>query len=293
MARALADHLPAGQLVVVVNVGDDDDLYGVRVCPDLDTVMYTLAGIEGPHGWGIRDDTFCVMDRLAELGVDTTFRLGDRDLATCLARSAALQDGNTLTDVTRELAANVGVDVPLYPATDAALRTWIQTEGGEWLAFQEYFVIRGHRDPVRKVIFEGTMAAAPPEGVVEAIEAADLIVIAPSNPVLSIWPILAVAGIRRAVEEHDRVVAVSPLFGGKTLRGPAATLLAAQGFPAGNAGVLAAYEGLLSDLVVDEGDRADATLPGDEEIHVANTRIGEPDAGARFGAWLLDRMNAP
>ncbi len=290
MARALAAVLPADRLTVIVNVGDDDDMYGVRVCPDLDTVMYTLAGLQGPEGWGVAGDSFEVMDGLDRLGVDTTFRLGDRDLATCLYRTEALQRGASLTEVTAVLAARLGVDVQLFPATDAELRTWIQTEDGEWIPFQEYFVIRGHRDRVRKVIFEGTMAARPPDGVVAALEEADLIVVAPSNPVLSVWPILAVSGIRRAVERHDHVVAVSPLFGGHTVRGPAATLLEAHGFPAGNAGVLAAYEGLLTDLIVDVGDAADAGLPGTESIHVAATSIADPAAGATFAEWLLDTM---
>ena len=231
------------------------------------------------------------MDGLADLGIDTTFRIGDTDFAINLYRTAALHDGVPLHAVTRHIAATLGVPCHLLPATDDTVRTEVRIASGEWLSFQDYFVIRGHRDPVSKVIFEGTMAAAPPEGVIEAIGAADLVVLAPSNPVLSIWPIVAVAGIRRAVEEHDRVVAVSPLFGGEALRGPAATLLSAQGFPAGNAGVLAAYEGLLTDFVVDEGDRSDVDLPGEERIHVADTRIAEPEAGARFAAWLLETMS--
>lgn len=291
MARALATRLSADALTVVVNVGDDDDIYGVRVCADLDTVSYTLAGIEGPEGWGIAGDRFTAMDHLAHLGVDTTFRLGDRDLATCLLRSELLRKGGTLSEVTREITRRLGVVTTVVPATDADLRTWIQTAEGTWMPFQEYFVVRRHQDEVRKVVYEGTMAAAPAPGVVEAITNADLVVVAPSNPVLSIWPILGVPGIRRAVEEHDRVVAVSPLFSGKALKGPAGTLLLAQGFPPGNKGVLAAYEGLLSHLVVDVADAADAkTLDDETQILVANTRIGDPAAGTVFAQWLLDEM---
>lgn len=292
MARSLASVLPAERLTVVVNVGDDDDIYGVRVCPDLDTVMYTLAGRQGPNGWGIAGDTFATMDQLASLGIDTTFRLGDRDLATCLVRTKALSGGASLSQATADLAVRFGIDVALLPATDADLRTWIQTTDGTWLPFQEYFVVRRHQDPVRKVIFEGTMAASPAAGVVEAIDAADLVVIAPSNPVLSIWPILAVPGIRRAVEAHDNVVAVSPLFGGNALRGPAAALLAVHDFPPGNAGVLAAYEGLLTDFVVDDGDSQDVALAGDERIHVRSTRLDDGAAGERFGEWLLGTVGA-
>jgi LPPG:FO 2-phospho-L-lactate transferase len=289
MARALARILAADQLTVIVNVGDDDDIYGVRVCADLDTVSYTMAGIEGPHGWGIADDTFTVMAHLEGLGVDTTFRLGDRDLATCIHRTAMLRDGSSLSAATATITRRLGIEVSILPATDADLRTWVEIATGEWLPFQEYFVIRGHRDEVRKVRFEGTMAAAPAPGVIEAIAAADVVVVAPSNPVVSIWPILAVPAIRREVEHHDKVVAISPLFGGKALKGPADRLLVSQGLPAGNAGVLAAYEGLLTDLVVDSGDATDieGLAAGQERIHSANTRISDPERGAAFAEWLL------
>lgn len=289
MARGLSRVLPEDSLTVIVNVGDDDDVYGVRVCPDLDTVAYTLAGIQGLQGWGIAEDTFAVMEHMAGLGVDTWFRLGDKDLATCLHRTALLRGGSTLAEATAAIATGLGIAARILPATNADLRTWIETESGEWLPFQHYFVQRGHQDPVRKVVFEGTMAAVAAPGVIEAIAAADLVVVAPSNPVLSIWPILAVTGIRRAVEQHDRVVAISPLFGGKALRGPADRLLASQGFPTGSAGVLAAYEGLLTDLVIDDGDAADAgaLAGGPERIHVADTRIADPAAGQAFASWLL------
>ncbi len=293
MARGLAAAQAAEALTVVVNVGDDDDIYGVRVCPDLDTVCYTLAGIEGPEGWGIAGDTFTVMKHLAGLGADTTFRLGDRDLATCMRRTELLHGGMPLHEVTTVVSRGLGVATSVVPATNASLRTWIETADREWLPFQQYFVHRGHRDAVRKVIFEGTMAAVPAPGIVEALTTAELIVIAPSNPVLSIWPILAVPGIRRAVEEHDRVFAVSPLFAGKALKGPAAALLGSQGFPPGNAGVLAAYEGLVTDLVVDVGDAGDASaLAGDERVHVADTRIADPVRGAAFARWLFDTASA-
>jgi len=275
---------------VVVNVGDDDDMYGVRVCPDLDTVVYTLAGMAGPQGWGIAGDAFTVMDHLTGLGVDTTFRLGDRDLATCLLRTSRLAAGSSLTDVTATLCERLGVATRVLPATDGPLRTWIQTTDHTWLPFQEYFVVRRHQDEIRKVMFEGTMAAIPAPGVVEAIATADLVVIAPSNPVLSVWPTIAVTAIRRAVEAHPVVVGVSPLFGGKPLRGPADRVLTSQGFPPGNEGVLAAYEGLLSDFVVDNADAADASLGGEVRIHVTDTRIGDRDASARFAEWLLDTV---
>jgi LPPG:FO 2-phospho-L-lactate transferase len=292
MAQGLARAVAADRLTVIVNVGDDDDLYGVRVCPDLDTVVYTLAGVAGAHGWGIAEDTFTVMDHLDALGVDTTFRLGDRDLATSMMRTDLLGEGRPLSEVTAVIAERLGVRQRVLPATDGPLRTWIQTLDLTWLPFQEYFVMRGHEDEIRKVMFEGTMAATPGPGVVEAITDADLVVIAPSNPVLSIWPIIAVTAIRRAVEAHDAVVGISPLFGGKPLRGPADRALASQGLPPGNEGVLAAYEGLLTDLVVDTGDASDTALSHEVRIHVADTHVAEPGAATRFAEWLLETVGA-
>ena len=290
MAQGLTGALPVDSLTVIVNVGDDDDLYGLRVCPDLDTVVYTLAGLASPQGWGLADDTSTVMDHLAGLGVDTTFRLGDRDIATCMLRTTLLDAGTPLSEATASITEKLGVPTRVLPATDGTLRTWIQTADLTWIPFQEYFVMRGHEDEIRKIMFEGTMAATPGPGVVDSITAADLVVIAPSNPVLSVWPIIAVTAIRRAVEEHDAVVAISPLFGGKPLRGPADRALASQGLPAGNEGVLAAYEGLLTDLVVDTGDAADVSLSDEVRIHVADTRIGNAASATRFAEWLLDTV---
>ncbi len=263
-------------------------MYGLDVSPDLDTVTYTLAGIEGPQGWGIAADTFTAMDQMAQIGIDTTFRIGDADLATNLTRTAALRSGGTLSEVTARIAAGYGLAPRLLPATDDRLRTVIDTASGERLSFQEYFVLRGHRDPVAAVHYQGAETASPAPGVIEAIEAADLVVIAPSNPPLSIWPILAVPGIREAVA-GARVAAVSPLFGGQALKGPADRVMATLGLPPGNAGVLAAYQGLLDLLVVDRGDAEDAVLSTPEtRVVAADTRIVEPAAAARFAAWLIE-----
>ena len=290
LARGLAQVLPPADLAIVVNVGDDDEIYGLHVSPDLDTVAYTLAGCEGPQGWGRAGDTFSVMEHLAVLGVDTRFRVGDADLATHLFRTAALRCGQSLTALAGRLAAALGVSCRLLPATDDPLRTRVRLPSGEWLPFQEYFVLRGHADPVAEVAFEGGADARPAPGVLEAIAAAALVVIAPSNPPLSIWPILAVPGIREAVAGAPRVIAVSPLFGGKALKGPADRVMASLGLPPGNAGVLAAYDGLLTDLVVARGDEADAAaLHGRKvRLHAADTRIAEPAAAARFARTLLE-----
>ena len=292
MARALSSVVAPDRLTLVVNVGDDDYMYGAYVAADLDTVTYTLAGIEGPHGWGIAGDTFGVMAELERRGDDVSFRLGDRDLATCLRRSEALRAGVPLSTITTTIARSLGVDAHILPATDTELRTTVKIPDGSWLPFQEYFVIRHHEDEVTAVDYMTSGPPAPAPGVTEAVESADLVVIAPSNPPLSIWPILAVPGVRDAVTAAQRVVAVSPLFAGKALKGPADRVLASLGLPAGTAGILEAYHGLISTLVVDTTDAADEALSTPSvEVVAADTRMITAAEGARFGTWLMDTMS--
>lgn len=286
-ARGFAAVLEPEELTVIVNVGDDERVHGVHVSADLDTVLYTLAGVEGPQGWGRADDTFAVMEALDRLGVDTTFRLGDADLATCLARTQALDSGEILSTIGDRMARALGVRHRVLPASDDPLRTRVRVAADEWVPFQEYFVIRGHRDDVEEVEFEGADIAKPAPGVIEAIEGADLVVIAPSNPPLSIWPILSIREIHDAVLAAPRVVAVSPLFGGKALKGPADRVMASLGLPAGTAGVLTAYRALLSDLIIDQGDAAEKIESGEVKIHPMDTRIADPDAAARFATEVL------
>ena len=291
MARGLAA-LDDIDLTVVVNVGDDEVVYGLHVSPDLDTVVYTLAGVEGPEGWGLTADTFTVMKRLSLFGTDTRFRIGDRDLATHLFRTQELLAGATLSDVTARTAAALGVPGTILPATEDTLRTMIKTAGGEWLSFQEYFVMRRHEDEVADLRFEGAAMAAPAPAVITAIEAAEAVIIGPSNPPLSIWPILAIRDIASAIEAADRVMAVSPLIGGRALKGPADRVMASLGLPGGNAGVVAAYGGLLNDLVIHTGDaneRAELGKLG-VKIHVGDTRIADPTAAWSFAEWLVDLL---
>ena len=277
---------------VVVNTGDDDWVYGVFVSPDLDTVVYTLAEQEGPQGWGRADETWGVMDALSRFPIDTTFMLGDSDLALNLFRTMQLRQGRSLSWVTERIARAFEVDMPLLPATDQPLRTRLRTVSGEWLDFQDYFVRRQHRDRIARIRFDGAEQALPAPGVVEAIRNARAVIIAPSNPPLSIWPILAVPGIRPALEEAAQVIAVSPLFGGKALKGPAAEVMADLGLPPGNRGVAAAYPGLLTGLVVDRGDRADLARLGTQGVTAwaTDTRIKEPAAAARLAAWMLELL---
>jgi LPPG:FO 2-phospho-L-lactate transferase len=286
-ARGFAAVLDPADLTVIVNVGDDDRVHGVHVSADVDTVVYTLAGIEGPNGWGRAGDTLTVMGALEGLGADTTFRLGDLDLATCLARTEALAAGEALSAVTARIAAALGARHRVIPATDDRLRTRVRSTGGEWIPFQEYFVLRGHQDSVDEIEFDGSEQAKPAPGVIEAIGDADLVVIAPSNPPLSIWPILAIREIHDAVLAHPRVIAVSPLFGGKALKGPADRVMASLRLPPGTAGVLAAYRALLDDLIVDKGDADEEVDAGSVRIHALDTRIADPARAARFAREVL------
>ena len=291
MARALSSAVASDRLTVVVNVGDDDYMYGAHVAADLDTVTYTLAGIQGPHGWGIADDTFRVMEELTRRGIDTSFRLGDRDLATCLYRTAALTAGRSLSMTTEEITRSLGIEIRVLPATDNLVATMVQVTGGEWVSFQEYFVKRRHADEVVSLEYDGITAAAPAPGVLDAIDTADLVVIAPSNPPLSIWPILDIPGIGEAVAEAEQVVAISPLFSGKALKGPADRVMASLGLAAGTAGILQAYEGLLTVLVVDTADAADVHLATDTtRVVAAPTRMQTVEQGRAFAYWLLEEI---
>jgi len=290
MARALRSILDPGFLTVVVNVGDDTERYGVHVSADPDTVLYTLADEVGPHGWGRADDTFVAMEEFERFGFDTSFRLGDKDLALCLARTTLLEDGIPLSEVTRMLSTGMGVDdLTLIPATDDVLRTWVETRDEGWIDFQEYFVTRKHADDITAIAYHGAAEAQPSPGVVDAIAECDTLVIAPSNPPLSIWPILAIDGIRDAVVTHERVVAVSPLFGGVPLKGPADRVMHGLGLPPGNAGVLEAYRGLIDTLWVDDADHADLGLGADFRVSVlaTDTRLTPDDSGTRLARVVL------
>lgn len=255
MAHGLSLALAPEELTVIVNTGDDFDHYGLRVCPDLDTVLYTLGGLANEAtGWGVAGDTSAALDMLRRYGEDTWFWLGDRDLATSLLRTARLRAGEPLSVVTRALAKALGIGATLLPMSDTPVATIIQTPDGE-LAFQDYFVRRRHQDVVTGVRFAGIEGAQPLPEALAAIAQADAIIICPSNPLLSVEPILRVGGLRAAVAASEApVVAVSPIIGGQALKGPADRILEAQGFAVSPVGVARWYGALLDGLVMDQTD---------------------------------------
>ncbi len=253
---------PAG-VTVIGNVGDDVEVLGLHVSPDLDSILYALAGVaDEERGWGRADETWVASAEAARLGGESWFSLGDRDLGLHLVRTQALARGEALSAVTARLAGAFGIEATLLPATDDRLRTWLDTPAGSF-PFQEWFVARRHRDEVDLVRFEGEDTATPAPGVVEAIEQADLIVVCPSNPFISIWPILAVGEIRAALERRRApCIAVSPLVGGRAIKGPADRMLQRLAGGTDPGRVATCYPGVVDALVFDESE-ADAA-PGVE-----------------------------
>ena len=301
LAQGLALAVSPGDLAVVVNTADDFALYGLRICPDLDTVLYTLAGVADPvQGWGIAGDTFQALGAIARYGRDPWFRLGDQDFATHIVRTERLGAGATLTEVTAELAGALGVASRVLPMTDEPVATLVDTPAGR-LGFQDYFVARRQADDVLGVVFAGVEAARLPAAVEEGIAAAELIVVCPSNPIVSVGPILAVPGLRRAILDGPApVVAVSPIVGGKALKGPADRMLATLGHEVSAVGVAALYaeDGLIDGFVIDEQDAALAPRIEALGMRVLATRtvMGGADDRRRladevlaFGRGLGDR----
>ena len=257
MAHGFQQVLPPGDLTVIVNVADDTELFGLHISPDLDTVLYTLAGIANPEmGWGVAGDTWTALAMLGRYGEPTWFRIGDADLATHVRRTHLLRDGASLTDATADMAAALGVPSRLLPATDHRLRTILDTDAGE-LDFQEYFVGRRQEPEVRAARFDGIETAWPTRAALDAIAQAELVVIAPSNPIVSIGPVLALPGVREALAATDAPkVAVSPIIAGRALKGPADRMLASLGHEVTALGVARLYAGQVDTFVLDETDAA-------------------------------------
>jgi len=248
------------RLWIVGNTGDDTEMHGLHISPDLDTVAYTLAGLANPeHGWGLEGDTFHCLEALRKLGVDAWFQLGDRDFATHLYRTVRLREGASLTQVTAELALAQGLRMLLLPMTDQRVRTLVKTRRGV-LDFQTYFVRRRARDTVLGVTFDGARKARPAAGLLQAIRQAAGIIVCPSNPIISIGPILAVPGIREALRKSTApVAAISPIVGGRALKGPAARMMKSLGMRVSALGVAEVYRDFLDVFVLDAVDARQAS----------------------------------
>ncbi len=277
LAAGLQAVLAPGNLSVVVNTADDFEVWGLRVCPDLDTVMYTLAGLANSEtGWGIKNDSFAALDMISAYGEDAWFRLGDRDLATHILRTQSLRAGTRLTEVTAGLAAALGVRAALLPMCDEPVATALKTRAG-LLDFQEYFVRRGQRDEVLDVELRGIENARVPAEVDRAIDEAEAIVFCPSNPIVSLGPILAVPGMRELLAGSPAPkVAVSPIVGGRALKGPADKMLRSLGHEVSATGVARMYSGLVDGFVIDRVDQEERT-----QISALGMRVLATDAVMR------------
>lgn len=290
LAHGFAQVLDPGHVTVVANVGDDFELHGLHVSPDIDALLYTLAGlIDTERGWGVRGDTFTAHAMLERYGEPGWFRVGDADIATHVERTRLLGSGVSLTDATVAMAAVLGISARVLPATDDPLRTRIQTDAGT-IDFQDYFVRQRQEPEVRGVHFEGARSARPTPAVLDAIEAADLVVIGPSNPIVSIGPILALPEMREAVAAATAAkIAVSPIVAGRALKGPADRMLTSLGHESSALGVARLYAGLIDRFVLDE---ADATLAADVEalgmtVHVLPTVMRTDADRARLARAII------
>ncbi len=300
LAQGIALAADPAALTVIVNTADDFDLYGLRICPDLDTVMYTLGGIADPvQGWGVAGDTTRTLEALAAYGEDPWFKLGDRDFATHILRTERLRAGRPLSDVMAALCGSLGIASRILPMTDDPVATIVRTPDGD-LEFQEYFVGRRQQDEVTGFRFAGIREAVPAPGVLDSISDAEVIVLCPSNPFVSVGPILDVAGIREALGRAVApIVAVSPIVGGTAIKGPAGKMLASLGHEVSALGVARLYAGLVDGFVI---DRQDADLvPAIESLGmrtlVTEAIMGGPEDRARLAAetvsFALPTIAAP
>ena len=289
--RTLSDAVPdPSSITAIVNTADDDWFHGLYVSPDPDIITYTLAGeVDEDRGWGLRGDTFRWLESLRRFGEETWFQIGDRDLATHLHRTRLLQEGSTLSDIMADVARAFRVGVRLLPMSDGPVRTVVETDAGA-LPFQRYLVERHAQDRVLAVRFEGAEDAAPAPRVLEALRGADAIFISPSNPVGSIAPILAVPGIRAAIEQaRAPKIAVSPIIAGQSLQPPAGEMMTGLGFAVDVAGVAAMYRGLVDALIIDESDAARASDVAANGIRpvVAPARMDTPERRRALAAIAL------
>ena len=269
------------ELTIIVNTGDDLEWWGLYMSPDIDSIAYVLAGmLSKERGWGVKGDTFYCLQAMGQLGQPIWFHVGDRDLALHLLRSKLLAEGKTLSEATDEICRRLGVQARILPMSNSRVETRVVTPTVGEISFEEYFVQRWYQDPVESVRFAGASDAAPAPGVLEAIVSASVVLLAPSNPVTSIGPILAIPGIREALREtRAPVAAISPIVGGVAVSGPAGALMQAQGFPVSIEGVAQAYQDFLDVLVVDDRDAVAAEKlrrPG-LAVHCTNSLMRSAD----------------
>jgi LPPG:FO 2-phospho-L-lactate transferase len=292
LLRGLVGVVPPADVTAVVNTGDDTVLHGLLICPDLDTVTYTLAGMnDDERGWGLAGESWTVMDALERLGGESWFRLGDRDLATHLYRTQRLADGASLSEVTAEITTALGIGARLLPMSDDPVRTRLTLVDGPEVAFQEYFVRRQHAVAVASVRFVGAESCRAAPGVLAALTDSDIVVICPSNPVVSVGPLLAVPGIADILRQRrSRVVAVSPIVAGAALKGPADRLMAELGVEPSVVGVAQIYAEVAGTLVIDESDEslAGAVEALGVRCVVAPTVMRTVDDSRRLSTTVLD-----
>lgn len=288
--RVLRQHVDPATISAIVNVGDDLVMHGLTICPDLDTLLYTLTGRNNETlGWGLEGETWRTMEQLGRLGGENWFSLGDLDLATHLYRSQRLLQGATKTLVTHELSQRSQLDVELLPVTDDPIATVLETTIGR-LTFQEYFVQHHHSPDVTAIEFVGASAATPVPLVLERLASAEKIIIAPSNPLLSIDPLLAVPGIRPLLAQRaDDVVAISPLIGGRAVKGPTDQLMANFSLPVSAVGIAQHYQGLIGTLVIDpsDADQVDEIVALGCRVRVTPTLMGDPTTDSALVAAVL------
>jgi len=278
------------ELTLIVNTGDDLLWWGLYVSPDIDSITYVLSGmLSKERGWGVKGDTFFCMQHMGQLGQPIWFHAGDRDLAVHILRSKLLAEGKTLSEVTAEIADRLGVKARILPMSNSRVETRVLTPLGE-LSFEEYFVQRWYQDPVESVRFAGAADAEPAPGVIDAIVNADLVLLAPSNPITSIGPILAVPGVREALHKtKGRIAAVSPIVAGEAVAGPAGILMAAQGLPVSVAGVAQAYHDFLDMLIIDvrDAEAGDELRKSGLRVHVAKTGMRTSEDKADLATAVL------
>ncbi|HEY1834168.1 MAG TPA: 2-phospho-L-lactate transferase [Solirubrobacteraceae bacterium] len=284
LAAGLAATLGPENLDAIVNTGDDIEIYGAYVSPDPDLVSFWLANTIDERGWGLKDDSFKVMDGLRQLGVDVWFNLGDRDLAWCMERSRMLEEGLSPTEALARLNDAIHQKTRVLPASDTPVRTFVRTPRHDWLAFQEFMIRAKAEGPVTGVEYRHAQDAHPTEQVLEAIAMADAIVIGPSNPLVSIGPILAIPGIREALQKATApVVAVSPIVAGAVIKGPTAAFMQYAQAPLDATGIAQLYDGVLDGLVTDE-----ALDPGNIEILKTNTRMDDAHSRHRLASATVE-----